>query len=121
ARACAEARENLADLFVVSGERLVGSVSLVRLVHAAPSARVSAVMTHDPIAVYGDADLPSVAVQMADYNLAALAVIDAEGRLTGVVTYDDVIEVMLRPEWRWRGRPAEARPGRRRGAPTPTR
>ena len=43
----------------------------VRLVHADPSARVSAVMTQDPIAVYGDADLPSVAVQMADYNLAA--------------------------------------------------
>jgi Mg/Co/Ni transporter MgtE len=120
-RALPEVPENLTDLFVVSGDRLVGSVSLVRLVHANPTAQVSAVMTHDPIAVYGDADLPSVAVQMADYNLAALAVIDAEGRITGVVTYDDVIEAMLRPEWRWRGRTAEARPGRRHRSAAPMR
>jgi CBS domain-containing protein len=58
---------------------------------------------------------------MADYNLAALAVIDADGRITGVITYDDVIEAMLRPEWRWRGRPAEARPGRHKRAPAQTR
>jgi hypothetical protein len=32
--------------------------------------------------------------------------------MIGVITYDDVIEATLRPEWRWRGRPAEARPGR---------
>jgi CBS domain-containing protein len=120
-RALPEVPDTLTDLFVVSGDRLVGSVSLVRLVHGDPSARVSEVMTHDPIAVYGDADLPSVAVHMADYNLAALAVIDADGRITGVVTYDDVIEAMLRPEWRWRGRPAEARPGRRHRTPAPTR
>src|SRR5205085_104785 len=120
-RALAEVPENLTDLFVVSGDRLVGSVSLARLVHADASARVSAVMTQDPIAVYGDADLPSVAVQMADYNLAALAVIDDQGRINGVVTYDDVIEAMLRPEWRWRGRPAEARPGRHQRASAPTR
>ena len=120
-RGLTEVPENLTDLFVVSGERLVGSVSLVRLVHAELSARVSAVMTQDPIAVYGDADLPSVAVQMADYNLAALAVIDDRGRINGVVTYDDVIEAMLRPEWRWRGRPAEARPGRHQRASAPTR
>src|SRR5207237_306080 len=56
-RALLEAPENLTDLFVVSGDRLVGSVSLVRLVHADPSARVSAVMTQHPIAVYGDAAL----------------------------------------------------------------
>lgn len=69
-------------------------------------------MTGDPIAVYADADLPSVALQMADYDLASLAVVDADSRMVGVITYDDVIEATLRPEWRWRGRPAEARPAR---------
>ena len=50
-------------------------------------------------------------------NLSALAVVDHEGRMMGVITYDDVIEAMLRPEWRWRGRPAEARPGRQPAGP----
>jgi CBS domain-containing protein len=107
-----EVPETLTDVFTVDGDRLTGSVSLVRLVRADPAARIADVMTGDPIAVYTDADLPSVAVQMADYNLSALAVVDHEARMTGVITYDDVIEAMLRPEWRWRGRPAEARPGR---------
>jgi CBS domain-containing protein len=111
-RAPAEVPETLTDVFTVSGDRLTGSISLVRLVRADPTARVAEVMTQDPIAVYADADLPSVALQMADYNLAALAVVDTSGRITGVITYDDIIEALLRPEWRWRGRPAEARPGR---------
>jgi CBS domain-containing protein len=111
-RALSEVPETLTDVFTVAGERLTGSVSLARLVHADPAAPLTQIMTRDPIAVYADADVPSVAVQMADYNLAALAVIDAEGRITGVITYDDVIEIMLRPEWRWRGRQAEARPNR---------
>ena len=116
-RALPEVPETLTDVFTVSRDRLTGSVSLVRLVRADASARIADVMTRDPIAVYADADLPSVALQMADYNLAALAVVDDEGRITGVITYDDVIEAMLRPEWRWRGRPEEARPGRRQPAP----
>lgn len=116
-RALPEVPETLTDVFTVSGDRLTGSVSLVRLVRADPSALIGDIMTHDPIAVYADADLPSVALQMADYNLAALAVVDADGRMTGVITYHDVIDAMLRPEWRWRGRPEEARPGRRQPAP----
>jgi CBS domain-containing protein len=107
-----EVPDTLTDVFTLAGERLTGSVSLVRLVRADPSARIAEVVTADPIAVYADADLPSVALQMADYNLASLAVVDADGRMSGVITYDDVIEATLRPEWRWRGRPAEARPGR---------
>ena len=67
------------------------------------------VMQADPEAVFADADLPSVAVQMADVNLASLPVIDGNGRLVGIVTYDDLIEAMLPAEWRWRGRPAAAR------------
>jgi CBS domain-containing protein len=113
-----EVPETLTDVFTVSGDRLTGSVSLVRLLRADPAARIADVMTGDPIAVYVDADMPSIAVQMADYNLSALAVVDAEGRMIGVITYDDVIEAALRPEWRWRGVPAEARPGRQ---PAPSR
>jgi CBS domain-containing protein len=39
---------------------------------------------------------------MADYNLAALPVVDDAGRLLGVVTYDDLVEALVPAEWRWR-------------------
>ena len=39
---------------------------------------------------------------MADYNLTAAPVVDAEERMIGVVTVDDVLEVMLPKGWRRR-------------------
>lgn len=99
----------LTDVFVVEGERLAGSLALSRLLRADPRQRLREVMQSDPEAVFPDADLPSVAVHMADFNLSALPVIDETGRLIGIVTYDDLIEAMLPEEWRWRGRPAPAR------------
>lgn len=114
-----EVADTLTDIFALDGERLCGSVSLVRLIRADPAARVADVMTHDPIAVFADADLPAVAVQMADYNLVVLAVIDTNEHIIGVVTYDDLIASVLRTEWKWRGRQAEARVGRER-EPSPT-
>ena len=45
---------------------------------------------------------------MADHNLSALPVVDADQRMVGVVTYDDLIETILPAEWRWRGRDREA-------------
>src|SRR5262249_56664147 len=89
-RALPEVPASLTGVFTLSGDRLAGSVSLVRLVRADTSTRIAELMTRDPIAVYADADLPSVALQMADYSLAALAVVDPDGHMTGVITYDDV-------------------------------
>jgi Mg/Co/Ni transporter MgtE len=54
------------------------------------------------VAVFPDADIPAVAVEMADYNLAALPVVDDAGRILGVVTYDDLVEALVPAEWRWR-------------------
>ncbi|MDQ6773634.1 MAG: CBS domain-containing protein, partial [Candidatus Dormibacteraeota bacterium] len=115
-RALDEVADTLTDVFALDGDRLSGSVSLLRLIRADATASVADVMTHDPIAVFADADLPAVAVQMADYNLAVLAVIDSDERIIGVVTYDDLIEAIVRTEWKWRGRQAEARVGREREA-----
>jgi Mg/Co/Ni transporter MgtE len=54
------------------------------------------------VAVFPDADIPSVAVEMADYNLVALPVVDEAGRILGVVNYDDLVEALVPDEWRWR-------------------
>ncbi len=108
-RELAEVPAILTDVYVVEQGRLVGSLPLSRLLRADPEARLCAVMQTDPEAIFADADLPSVAVHMADYNLASVPVIDAEGRLIGIVTYDDLIGAMLPEEWRWRGGPVAAR------------
>ncbi|MBV8979544.1 MAG: magnesium transporter [Acidimicrobiia bacterium] len=98
----------LTDVYVTNSGRLTGWLTLAALLRAEPSARLGDVMQRDPEAVYPDADLPGIAVQMADYNLATLPVVTREGVLVGIVTYDDLIEAMLPDEWRWRGRPSSA-------------
>jgi Mg/Co/Ni transporter MgtE len=54
-----------------------------------------------------------VAEQLASYDLLALAVCDAAGRLLGVVSVDDVIDRMLGDNWRQRRRAGYADPTRR--------
>ncbi|MBS1844167.1 MAG: CBS domain-containing protein, partial [Actinobacteria bacterium] len=49
-----------------------------------------------------EADFEEVARLMADYNLIAAPVLDPEERMIGVVTVDDVLEVLLPKGWRRR-------------------
>ena len=49
-----------------------------------------------------EADFEEVARLMADYNLTAAPVVDSEQRMIGVITVDDVLEVMLPKGWRRR-------------------
>ena len=54
-----------------------------------------------------ETDVPEVARVMTDYNLTALPVVDGDGKPIGVLTVDDVLELMLPEDWRrrfgWRG------------------
>ena len=50
--------------------------------------------------VRADADLHSIVRKMSDFNLSAAAVIDDDHRMIGVVTVDDVIELLLPSGWR---------------------
>src|SRR5260370_2273519 len=51
---------------------------------------------------YGNADFADVTLLMADYNLTALAVVDAAGNLIGAISADDVIEALVPDDWRAR-------------------
>jgi Mg/Co/Ni transporter MgtE len=82
--------------------RLGGWASLVELLRAAETAPVGEIATHELISVTPDADLPEVARLMTDYNLTMLPVVDEDDRLQGVITVDDVIEMMLPAGWRRR-------------------
>jgi magnesium transporter len=84
-----------ASLYVVdSTRRLLGFVRLRRLVTAHPSAQLGQIMSSDVISVPVDADQEEVADLVDKYDFMAIPVVDAEGRLLGAVTVDDVLDVI---------------------------
>ena len=61
----------------------------------------------DPLNVRTDEELPEVARLMADFNLTMLPVVDEASCVVGVVTVDDVLELLVPEEWRRRARVAQ--------------
>ena len=92
---------------------LRGVAHLVKLLQSPPSAALIDVCDTDPVRVGADTDVMDVAVLMTDYNLVTIPVVDAERRLLGVITVDDVLEVTLPDDWRRReaAEPPDARYG----------
>ncbi len=82
-------------LYVIDARRhLVGVVSLRRLLLVAPETPLKRIMTTDLISVRVDMDQEEVARQVASYNLLAIPVVDEENKLVGIITVDDVIDVI---------------------------
>ena len=81
---------------------LVDAVPLAELVRAEPSSAVSALTGAGLPSVYAEADLPEVARLMADYNLLAMPVVDHAGIPVGLISVDDVLELLVPEEWRRR-------------------
>ena len=82
-------------LYVVDERRhLVGVVSLRRLLLVPPDTPLKRIMTTDVYSARVDVDQEEVARQVASYNLLAIPVVDSENKLTGVITVDDVIDVI---------------------------
>src|SRR3954466_1049853 len=82
-------------LYVVDARRhLVGVISLRRLLLVPPSTPLKRIMTTDLISVRADTDQEEVARHVASYNLLAIPVVDEENKLVGVITVDDVIDVI---------------------------
>jgi magnesium transporter len=76
------------------GNRLIGVLNLRWLITAPPETRVGAVMTSEVTSVRADADQEEAARLLKRYNLLALPVVDAAGRLLGTVTADDLLDVL---------------------------
>src|SRR6186713_548292 len=82
-------------LYVVDDRKhLVGVVSLRRLLLVSPETPLKRIMTADLISARVDMDQEEVARQVAAYNLLAIPVVDAENKLAGIITVDDVIDVI---------------------------
>ena len=82
-------------LYVVDERgHLVGVVSLRRLLLVAPETPLKRIMTADLISARADMDQEEVARQVAAYNLLAIPVVNEENKLVGIITVDDVIDVL---------------------------
>ena len=82
-------------------KRLIGAVALADLVRADPELRIGEI-AGVPQHVRPDADLEEVSRLMTDYDLTVVPVVDDEERLIGVITVDDVLELVLPKGWRRR-------------------
>jgi magnesium transporter len=83
-------------LFVVDGVgRLRGVVGLRALIVADPTTPVSEIMDPEVLSVPVGTDQEHCAELMSRYDLLALPVVDAHGVLLGVVTIDDVVDVLV--------------------------
>ncbi|MFQ5895761.1 MAG: magnesium transporter [Nitrospinota bacterium] len=82
-------------IYVVDqGGRLVGVISLRQLLLAPPGRMLRDVMTRPVWSVRSDTDQEEVARLVARYNILAIPVVDEANRLVGIVTVDDVIDVI---------------------------
>jgi magnesium transporter len=87
--------ETIYYLYVVDREnRLRGVLSLRELIVAAPSTQIGDIMDPDVVRVTTGTDQEEVARIIADYDLSVLPVVDEEDRLVGIVTVDDVLDVV---------------------------
>jgi magnesium transporter len=88
-------KETVFYLYVIDEQRvLVGVVSLKDLVLADPETLVKDIMFDDFVAVYARDDQEEAANLAQKYDLLALPVLDNENRLVGIVTIDDLIDVL---------------------------
>ncbi len=82
-------------LFVVDRNKcLVGVTGLRELVVASPKTTMDRIMDPDVIFISADADQEEAALLMTRYDLSALPVVNENNQLMGVITYDDILDVL---------------------------
>jgi magnesium transporter len=87
--------ETIYYLYVLDEVRhLRGFVSLRKLILARPDTRVAEIMDRDVISVRVDEDQEVAANLIARYDFIAMPVVDDQGRLVGIITHDDVLDVL---------------------------
>lgn len=88
-------RETINTSYVIDHNRkLLGVVSLIDLVLARPATWIEDVMTAEFVSAQIDEDQEEVAKKIAKYDLLALPVVDTEGRMLGIVTHDDAMDIL---------------------------
>jgi magnesium transporter len=88
-------RETIYYCYVVDHQRrLIGFVSLKKLILARRSAVIEEIMQRDVIFARVDEDQEAVARQIDKYDLLAIPIVDASDRLVGIITHDDALDIL---------------------------
>lgn len=88
-------KETIYYAYVVDADRrLLGFVSLRDLILAPPQRKVGEIMQREVVSAGADDDQEKVAQLIAKYDLLALPLVGRDGALVGIVTHDDVIDVI---------------------------
>src|SRR3990172_6347869 len=83
------------EVFVVDpAYHLIGSVALNRLLRSKRPVTIESITDHDIHPIQAEADQEEVARQFERYNLTSAPVVDQDKRLVGVITADDIVEVV---------------------------
>ena len=91
----ADLPDSFFEVFVVDpGYRLLGNVFLDRLVRSKRTARIEDLMASDRRRVTVSEERETVALLFGRYNLVSVPVVDEAGRLVGVITIDDIVDVI---------------------------
>lgn len=93
-----QARQNVETIhyaYVLDGQQhLLGVISLRELFGAPGGKRVSEIMHSDLVTIKEDADQEAVGRILGLHDLMAIPVVDAEGRMKGIITFDDIADVV---------------------------
>lgn len=88
-------KETINRAYVIGQDRsLLGSVRLQDLITAPAHANVADIMEVNTHAIHVDDDVEDAARRIAHYDVIALPVVDDGGRLVGIITHDDALDVM---------------------------
>ena len=89
-------KETIYTCYVTEGRKLLGTVSVKDLLLTADdSLPVSQIMDEHVISVSTLADQEEVAQTLSKYNFLALPVVDNDGLMVGIITFDDAIDVLV--------------------------
>lgn len=88
-------KETIYYVYITDEQRqLLGIVSLRDLIMSKPNATLNKIMETNIISTPHDKDIEEVSADIAKYDLLAMPVVDGENRLLGIITVDDVLDII---------------------------
>ncbi len=94
-REAAQEVETIYDIYVLDKDkRLIGKVDLKSLVLSRGDVKIKNIMEKDPVYVRAQDDREKAAKLIKKYDLISIPVVDSENKLLGIITVDDVLDIM---------------------------
>ncbi|MCQ2495066.1 MAG: magnesium transporter [Lachnospiraceae bacterium] len=88
-------KETINICYVLDRDRkLLGTVTLRQILLSKPDAEIGSIMTENVISVTTLTDQEDVARDFQKYDFSAMPVTDSEGRLVGIITVDDIVDIL---------------------------